>query len=183
MNTEDLIKDFNKKFESRLSTYLTKKDIRRIDNFLKNQIGKYIQDIEQLQKELFNYKKTKKARFIDLSTKEYHRSFIACAIGAKYKNVGTFGTTVGHISNFNNYLPLYRMLLKLGEIGKKSSLKEKNGRRNTVGRCAEVKASYSLFNKDKSTNFSQIEFTNAYRPRTLQIIERCNNCKSVFGNV
>lgn len=183
MNTEDLIKDFNKKFETRLSTYLTKKDIITIDNFLKNQIGKYIQDIKQLQKELFNYKKTKKVKFIDLSTKEYHHSFIACVIGAKYNHLGTFGTTVGYVKRYNSYISLYKKLRKLGEIGEKSILKEKSGRRNTVGRCAEVKASYSLFRKDKSTNFTLIEFTNAYRPRTLQIRERCNNCKFVFGDV
>ena len=182
MTTEDLIKDFNKKFESRLSTYLTKKDIVRIDGFLKNKIGKYIQDIEQLQKELFNYKNTKRAKFIDLSTKEYHRSFIACAIGAKYNDLGTFGTSDGYINNFSSYVSLYKKLNKMGQIGKKSSLKDKNGRSNRVGNCAEVKASYSLHQKN-ITDFPNIEFTNAYRPRTLQIIERCNNCKYVFGNV
>lgn len=62
----------------------------------------------------------------------------------------------------------------LGEIG------TRNNGGNFIGRCAEVRASNTILLGNPHTRTGQINFTNAYRSRTMQIIDRCNNCNQTF---
>lgn len=63
-------------------------------------------------------------------------------------------------------------LNNIGIIGKHNGI-------NVVGKCAEVNsANFLLLTRQVPLN--QIKFTRAYRPRTSQEIETCQNCLTVF---
>lgn len=51
---------------------------------------------------------------------------------------------------------------------------------NTVGCCGEFQAANKLLLQNPSATPSQVNFTNAIRPRTGQVIPPCDNCTSVF---
>lgn len=71
-------------------------------------------------------------------------------------------------------LQLENKLTYLGELG------TRNNGGNFIGRCAEVRASNPILLDNLSRRTDQVNFTNAYRPRTMQIIVRCNNCNQTF---
>lgn len=52
---------------------------------------------------------------------------------------------------------------------------------NTVGCCAEFRAANELLLENPSAAPSQVNFTDAIRPRTGEIIAPCENCKTTFG--
>ncbi|RMZ57918.1 hypothetical protein D1632_16545 [Chryseobacterium nematophagum] len=65
---------------------------------------------------------------------------------------------------------------ELGGIGTKTA----SG--NTVGCCAEFQAGNELLLNNLSAAPSQINFTEAIRPRTGQTVPMCDNCKATFRN-
>ena len=65
-------------------------------------------------------------------------------------------------------------LIKIGPLGAK-------GIDNYIGCCCEVRASNKIIQKRLSIPIKDIIFTRALRPRTGQIIRRCQNCRQVFG--
>lgn len=69
---------------------------------------------------------------------------------------------------------LLKKLQALGGIGTQTNCG------NTIGRCAEVRSSNLILRKYKTIQPSNINFTNAYRPRTQQIVPMCLNCKRTF---
>lgn len=64
---------------------------------------------------------------------------------------------------------------ELGGIGTKTATG------NTVGCCAEFQAGNNLLLANPNALPSQVNFTNAIRPRTGQVIDMCDNCKTTFG--
>lgn len=64
---------------------------------------------------------------------------------------------------------------KLSQIGPIGSLQ--NG--NIVGCCAEVRASNSVM-MINNLRLDRLHFTEARRPRTMQVIPRCINCQNTF---
>jgi hypothetical protein len=179
MNVNELIDKINRTLNKNLDVYSTSSNINQIDAQLKQQLRDYKKAIEILQSDLIKYTKSNRLKSIDIN----YRAFTACAIGAKHKNIGAFGTSSGYIVNYGSFTYLLNRLKYLGRIGERSKSGFIKGRRNFVGKCAEIKASYALHKAGKITDLKKIEFTNAYRPRTLQIMERCNNCKFIFGNI
>ncbi|MET3030596.1 hypothetical protein [Flavobacterium johnsoniae] len=169
----------NQNLNKKLDFYTTTDNISVIENNLKTQLKQYVKAIEQLRINEYLNSKSKKRKmvFIDYNT------FTACAIGAKYFNIGAYGTSHGYLLNYGVFMPLFNKLKKIGQIGRRSNKNIIKGKRNFVGKCAEVKASYAINKKNRITNISDIEFTKAYRPRTMQTIKRCNNCVYIFGNV
>ena len=88
--------------------------------------------------------------------------------------------------------PLREMLQNLGTIGKRSDI---TGSENPIGQCAEICAVNTLlydcekcgrgthFPYVKSIcNFPDFTISEAFRPRTLEHIERCGNCDTLFGS-
>ncbi len=71
-------------------------------------------------------------------------------------------------------IQLENSLSALGEIG------TRNNGGNFIGRCAEVRASNPLLINHPGNRTGQINFTSAYRPRTMQIIPTCHNCEETF---
>jgi len=56
------------------------------------------------------------------------------------------------------------------------------GHKYRIGCCCEVHASNQIFlTPGINTNTRNIVFTEAKRPRTNQIINRCQNCQTIFG--
>jgi hypothetical protein len=56
------------------------------------------------------------------------------------------------------------------------------GYKYRIGCCCEVHASNQIFDTPGIiTSTKNIIFTAAKRPRTNQIINRCQNCKTIFG--
>lgn len=64
-------------------------------------------------------------------------------------------------------------LEKIGNIGTK-------GIDNVLGCCSEVRASNQIL-MVRQAPIRNIQFTDAIRPRTGQVIRRCKNCTNVFG--
>jgi hypothetical protein len=62
----------------------------------------------------------------------------------------------------------------IGSIGSK-------GIDNYIGCCCEVRASNQIL-LEVIAPIRNIQFTQAIRPRTGQVIRRCENCKQVFGD-
>lgn len=174
---QDLIDVMNQRLDRSLNISERNISLSEINKNLLKKIKLYRRDIKLLQDSLYiqaRYQRRKKYKI-------NHYSLVACVIGAKYKNWASFGSTNSYIQIYSNFFLIYHKLIKLGRIGKKSDLINKNGRRNTIGRCAEVKAAYNINSKIRISNLKEIEFTSAYRPRTEQIIDRCENCKFTFG--
>lgn len=71
---------------------------------------------------------------------------------------------------------LENKLLSLGEIGTKRFT-------SSIGYCAEVAASNRLLLQPAFKNFQtkDIIFSPALRPRTMQVVPRCQNCIDTFN--
>jgi filamentous hemagglutinin len=52
---------------------------------------------------------------------------------------------------------------------------------NTLGRCAEFRAANELLLSNPGLKLSDIKFTAAVRPRTGEVVPRCENCTNIFG--
>lgn len=91
--------------------------------------------------------------------------------------------------------PLREMLNTLGSVGKKSKLTRSE---NPIGKCAEVCAVNTLlYDCEKCNRFpyrccwhnpkyriclDDLTISEAFRPRTLEHIDRCENCTVLFGS-
>ena len=51
---------------------------------------------------------------------------------------------------------------------------------NTLGCCAEINSANKILLKRPSLEVNKITFSKALRPRTMQIVPVCQNCKETF---
>lgn len=65
---------------------------------------------------------------------------------------------------------------KLGNIG--NLFTKVNG--NIIGCCAEVNSANQILIKKPFLKLNKIQFSKALRPRTMQEIPQCKNCKLTF---
>lgn len=97
----------------------------------------------------------------------------ATIIGAEYrgkKKVDKSGKVPDPISPY-----LKRELEKIAPLGEV-------GHKYRIGCCCEARSSNQiLLELSIPPSLKKIKFTNAIRPRTNQIINRCQNCQTVFG--
>lgn len=70
--------------------------------------------------------------------------------------------------------PLRKKLLILGNL-----YTEANG--NTIGCCAEVNAANQVIIEKPFCKLPEINFSKAIRPRTMQEVAQCKNCKITFS--
>lgn len=74
---------------------------------------------------------------------------------------------------------LKKKLQSFGVIGK-----ERRGCKNIIGACAEPHAAHRVLRHfGQSMNLSQLIFSVAYRPRTMEKIDYCDNCKRTFPTI
>lgn len=64
---------------------------------------------------------------------------------------------------------------KLGGLGVKTTCG------NTLGRCAGFRAANELLLSNPRLKLNDIKFTPAVRPRTGEVVPRCENCTNIFG--
>lgn len=74
---------------------------------------------------------------------------------------------------------LKRELLRLGNIDKGSHI----GKGYIIGNCAEQHAGNNYMNKYHENDIHKLHFTEAVRPRTMQVFPYCENCKVIFPNL
>lgn len=123
--------------------------------------------------------RVKKSRISDPVHKHHMRDYpaVVVACGCKQREqifTGTSKSTIGY-----EYVPMLKNELeKLAPIGQKRS-----GCNNTVGACAEPHAADLVFRDYPVCDMSDLQFSEAYRPRTGQRIPYCKNCKDVFHEV
>lgn len=79
---------------------------------------------------------------------------------------------------------LRRIIEKFGEIGEKPIIKPKGKEKIYIlGNCAEQHAGNNLMNKYKVNNINSLYFSECIRPRTMEVIPPCYNCKKIFPNL
>lgn len=72
-----------------------------------------------------------------------------------------------------------KMVIELGDIGTRSNL----GKRFYIGNCAEQHSGNNYMNKYKESTMSSLHFSETVRPRTMEIIPPCDNCKKLFDTL
>ncbi|EMY7925456.1 VENN motif pre-toxin domain-containing protein [Klebsiella aerogenes] len=105
--------------------------------------------------------------------------------GSKYKPATAIGAvdplTGKIVTTSNGAVPtvvapeLQAYADKLGGLGVKTVCGK------TLGRCAEFRAANELLLSNPSLKLKDIQFTPAIRPRTGEVVPRCENCKNIFG--
>ncbi|MES2827846.1 MAG: hypothetical protein V4687_06820 [Bacteroidota bacterium] len=97
---------------------------------------------------------------------------VAVVCGAEYLGSKNLSTSGNFIAENGFYLKLKDKLLSFGKIGE-------NVNGSSVGCCAEVNASNDIY-ISHSIELKDISLSKAYRPRTMQVKEKCHICKSTF---
>lgn len=72
-----------------------------------------------------------------------------------------------------------KMVKELGDIGTRSNL----GKRFYIGNCAEQHSGNNYMNKHNERDISSLHFSETVRPRTMEIIPPCDNCKKLFDTL
>lgn len=112
---------------------------------------------------------------------DYPAAAVACvkknnAISVKKPTTAINGDA-GTPKDWDNKL-LSRMNLLLGQLGKKSKLTKCS---NDIGRCAEAHAANKVYKSWKTTKTHDLKFSAAIRPRTMLVLNYCDNCKKLFN--
>lgn len=133
-----------------------------------NRIREYCNHICETQIKVLRIDQRTKVKFWDLPAmavichNEQHTKF---AKGYSHKPQGTKWNSI-----------LKRELKKLGKIGQKSNI----GKKYIIGNCAEQHAGNNYMNQMHVNKLDDLYFTEAVRPRTMEIFPYCENCKRVF---
>lgn len=145
-------------------------------NFLKYkcmhaEIRKYCEHIQKAQIEVLKHNKQKGVWYWDLP---------ACASICHNGNNARKARGYSHLPqgtvwNFNLKNVITRVLGGMGGHTKFC--------RNIIGNCAEQHAANNYMNKYGERLVGNLHFSEAVRPRTMEEIPACVNCKSVFPNL
>lgn len=169
---QELINSVNHYFDK--THYMIKKE-RGLNSLEKILIAKsrvYKENINKIQK-LYSTRRFK------LTIDHENYELVACSIAAKGKKFFSFGTS-HRLLPMHKYLnPTKTLLRPLGIIGGQSTITNTS---NIIGKCAEVKAINNIFKRESKLSVTDVSFTKAIRPRTLEKIPRCQNCTQIFGN-
>lgn len=76
------------------------------------------------------------------------------------------------------YFPLRNELAKAGGVG---NVPKNAGHAPKIGSCAEQHAANAMFKYHKAKYMDDLCFSTALRPKTLEPVEYCNNCKKIFN--
>jgi len=100
------------------------------------------------------------------------RDFISMVCGAEYQETRKCNRSGRLVADANFYEKLMTKLLTHGKIGDKVG-------NTSVGCCAEVNAANDIYIQ-YNIALNEIALSKAYRPKSMQIKEKCAICKSVF---
>jgi len=103
---------------------------------------------------------------------------VVAACCTKYKNNKTYIDTTHKRYAGPIDKRLKQKLCELGRIGHKPTMNPIDG--NTIGHCAEQHAANNLLKEQNNVQLGDIFFGAAFRPRTGECKEPCENCTYVF---
>lgn len=72
------------------------------------------------------------------------------------------------------YFPLNRELRRIGGVGHESP---------KIGSCAEQRAANMLLKNHGAHRMNALYFSTALRPKTMEPVDYCNNCRAIFPNI
>lgn len=104
--------------------------------------------------------------------KSFKRPFPAVVVGAEF----SYFKKVDKSKQIDSQILVKKLRDKLLTIGELYS-KQNN---NSIGCCAEVNCANQILILRPFADLNKIKFSKAYRPRTMQIIPKCKNCKITF---
>ena len=107
---------------------------------------------------------------------DYPSMVVACGY---VKRVDTFWSQSASPINYHySHKIEQRLEERLGIIGSK-----RNGCKNIIGACAEPHAADKVIKAFPGCKLGELQFSDAYRPRTAQRKKNCQNCKDAFPEV
>lgn len=167
-NIDDRIEQINRLFDQQHYLEKERRSADSVYRMLRYKSIKYKENVVNAQSELS----------ATLAQRIHFRihTLVACTIAARARKAYSFGTSYRVVTSCTSQLQ--RRLNILGDVGKRSNHTDT---KNIIGKCAEVKAANQVLQATKKLNVTEIEFTPAIRPRTLEKIPRCQNCVIVFG--
>lgn len=135
-------------------------------------ILKYCKSIRKRHIEVLRFDKSKRGWYWDLP---------ACASICHDGNYGRQKRGYSHKPDSIkwNHVLRRKMTRKLGLIGTKSKL----GKHYIIGNCAEQHSGNNYMKRYGVKNLSSLHFSETVRPRTMEIIPPCDNCKAIFPNL
>ena len=142
---------------------------------MESEIRKYCKHILKVHIEVLRRDKQKGAWYWD-----YPAVASICYSSQKGKEITHHGYS--HSPKGTKWHSILRKKMeKINEIGKKSNHPhEKN---YIIGNCAEQHAGNNLMRKYKVNKLETLFFSKAVRPRTMEIIPACYNCKLIFPSL
>lgn len=135
-------------------------------------IRKYCKSIRKRHLEELRVDKRTGTKFWDLP---------ACASICHNGDYGKTRKGYSHKTNGTKWHDVLRrkMEKELGDIGSRSNL----GKHFYIGNCAEQHSGNNYMKKYKESNISSLHFSETVRPRTMEIIPPCDNCKKLFDTL
>ena len=114
-------------------------------------------------------------------TKTWYWDYPAMAVICHDKDCNVKRSSYSHYPQKNEFhQDLERKLQKLGTIGLGCN---KDGKRFTIGNCAEQHAANIFMKQFNESNLNNLYFSKPMRPRTKQTFDYCDNCKDTFPNL
>lgn len=107
---------------------------------------------------------------LGLQIRGYHPAAVIVAGESYFKKAGRSRPPSPHINSD---------ILRAELSGLGTMYTRVNG--NILGCCAEVDAADYIMSRLRFLKPDQVKFSNAIRPRTMQIVPTCKNCKSIFS--
>lgn len=135
-------------------------------------IRKYCRSIRKRHIEVLRVDKRTGVKFWDLP---------ACASICHNGDYSRTSKGYSHKSNGMKWNDVLRrkMVKELGDIGTRSNL----GKRFYIGNCAEQHSGNNYMNRHNERNMPSLHFSETVRPRTMEIIPPCDNCKKLFDTL
>lgn len=133
------------------------------------EVRKYSKHVSKVHIEVLRFNKQKGVWYWDLP---------ACVSVCFNKNRTKKSRGYAHPPQGTRWNDVLRRLIirKLGEIGSHSRL----GTRNIIGNCSEQHAGNNFMNDYGEDDVNRLYFSEAVRPRTMEIIKPCENCQALF---
>lgn len=124
-------------------------------------------------------RRVKRMRLAHPDVKHRITDYAAVVVASGYLRSGsTFSGYSSSPIGYNYSDKIRQRLEALAPIGDK-----RPGCKNTVGACAEPHAADKVLKAFPGCNMNELQFSDAYRPRTARRIRNCQNCKDTFPEV
>lgn len=133
------------------------------------EIRKYCNHIKKTQFEVLKQDKEKGVWYWDLPS---------CVSFCHNGNYTRMSRGYSHLPDGTKWHDTLRRLILqlLGPMGEHSH----ENTRNIIGNCSEQHAGNNYMRKYAEMNVANLHFSEAIRPRTMEVIQPCANCKKIF---